>query len=144
MLQPKKTKFRRQQKGRMKGNAQRGNQLAFGSFGIKSLESKWLTGRQIEAARIAVTRYMQRQGQIWIRVFPDKPITKKPAEVRMGKGKGAPEGFVAPITPGRMLFEVEGVSYEIAKEALRLAAQKLPVTTKFVVRRDYDFTSVNV
>jgi large subunit ribosomal protein L16 len=144
MLQPKKTKFRRQQKGRMKGNAQRGSQLAFGSFGIKSLESKWLTGRQIEAARIAVTRYMQRQGQIWIRVFPDKPITKKPAEVRMGKGKGAPEGFVAPITPGRMLFEVEGVSYEIAKEALRLAAQKLSVTTKFVVRRDYDFTSVNV
>jgi large subunit ribosomal protein L16 len=144
MLQPKKTKFRRQQKGRMKGNAQRGNQLAFGSFGIKSLESKWLTGRQIEAARIAVTRYMQRQGQIWIRVFPDKPITKKPAEVRMGKGKGAPEGFVAPVTPGRMLFEVEGVSYDIAKEALRLAAQKLPVTTKFVVRRDYDFTSVNV
>lgn len=143
MLQPKKTKFRRQQKGRMKGNAQRGNQLAFGSFGIKSLESKWLTGRQIEAARIAVTRYMQRQGQIWIRVFPDKPITKKPAEVRMGKGKGAPEGFVAPITPGRMLFEVEGVSFEIAKEALRLAAQKLPVTTKFVVRRDYDSTSVN-
>ena len=144
MLQPKKTKFRRQQKGRMKGNAQRGNQLAFGSFGIKSLESKWLTGRQIEAARIAVTRYMQRQGQIWIRVFPDKPITKKPAEVRMGKGKGAPEGFVAPVTPGRMLFEVVGVSFEIAKEALRLAAQKLPVTTKFVVRRDYDFTSQNV
>ena len=143
MLQPKKTKFRRQQKGRMKGNAQRGNQLAFGSFGIKSLESKWLTGRQIEAARIAVTRYMQRQGQIWIRVFPDKPITKKPAEVRMGKGKGAPEGFVAPVTPGRMIFEVEGVSFEIAKEALRLAAQKLPVTTKFVVRRDYDFTSLN-
>ena len=144
MLQPKKTKFRRQQKGRMKGNAQRGNQLAFGSFGIKSLESKWLTGRQIEAARSAVTRYMQRQGQIWIRVFPDKPITKKPAEVRMGKGKGAPEGFVAPVTPGRMLFEVEGVSFEIAKEALRLAAQKLPVTTKFVVRRDYDFTSQNL
>ena len=144
MLQPKRTKFRRQQKGRMKGNAQRGNQLAFGSFGIKTLDSHWLTGQQIEAARIAVTRYMQRQGQIWIRVFPDKPITKKPAEVRMGKGKGAPEGFVAPITPGRMLFEVEGVSYEIAKEALRLAAQKLPVTTKFVVRRDYDFTSVIV
>ena len=137
MLQPKKTKFRRQQKGRMKGNAQRGNQLAFGSFGIKSLESKWLTGRQIEAARIAVTRYMQRQGQIWIRVFPDKPITKKPAEVRMGKGKGAPEGFVAPVTPGRMLFEVEGVSFEIAKEALRLAAQKLPVKTKFIVARDF-------
>jgi len=138
MLQPKKTKFRRQQKGRMKGYAQRGHELAFGTFGIKALDSHWLTGRQLEAARIAVTRYMQRQGQIWIRVFPDKPITKKPAEVRMGKGKGAPEGFVAPITPGRILIEVEGVSFEIAKEALRLAAQKLPVTTKFVVRRDYD------
>ena len=114
-----------------------------GSFGIKSLQSKWLTGRQIEAARIAVTRYMQRQGQIWIRVFPDKPITKKPAEVRMGKGKGAPEGFVAPVTPGRVIIEVEGVSFEIAKEALRLAAQKLPVTTRFVVRRDYDLTEQN-
>ena len=141
MLQPKKTKFRRQQKGRMKGNAQRGNQLAFGSFGIKSLQSKWITGRQIEAARIAVTRYMQRQGQIWIRIFPDKPITKKPAEVRMGKGN--PEGFVAPVTPGRILIEVEGVSFDIAKEALRLAAQKLPVTTKFIVRRDYDAQSQN-
>ena len=143
MLQPKKTKFRRQQKGRMKGNAGRGNQLAFGSFGIKSLQSKWLTGRQIEAARIAVTRYMQRQGQIWIRVFPDKPITKKPAEVRMGKGKGAPEGLVAPVTPGRMIIEVEGVPFDVAKEALRLAAQKLPVTTRFVVRRDYDITQQN-
>ena len=139
MLQPKKTKFRRQQKGRMKGDAQRGNQLAFGSFGIKSLQTCWITGRQIEAAPIAVTRYMQRQGQVWVRIFPDKPITAKPAEVRMGKGKGNPEGFVAPVTPGRMLFEVEGVSYEVAKEALRLAAQKLPVTTKFVVRRDYEF-----
>ena len=137
MLQPKKTKFRRVQKGKMKGLAQRGNQLAFGSFGIKSLEETWLTGRQIEAARVAVTRHMQRQGQIWIRVFPDKPITKKPAEVRMGKDKGAPEAFVAPITPGRILIEAEGVPFEIAKEALRLAAQKLPVTTKFVVRRDY-------
>jgi large subunit ribosomal protein L16 len=137
MLQPKRTKFRRVQKGRMKGEAQRGNQLAFGSFGIKTLESAWLTGRQIEAARVAVTRHMQRQGQIWIRVFPDKPITKKPAEVRMGKGKGAPEGFVAPITPGRILIEAEGVPFEMAKEALRLAAQKLPVTTKFVVRRDF-------
>jgi len=137
MLQPKRTKFRRVQKGRMKGNAQRGNQLAFGSFGIKTLEEAWLTGRQIEAARVAVTRHMQRQGQIWIRVFPDKPITKKPAEVRMGKGKGAPEAFVAPVTPGRILIEAEGVPFEIAKEALRLAAQKLPVTTKFVVRRDY-------
>jgi len=138
MLQPKKTKFRRAQKGIMKGNAGRGNQLAFGSFGIKTLEDKWITGRQIEAARVAVTRYMQRQGQIWIRIFPDKPITKKPAEVRMGKGKGAPEGFVAPVTPGRILIEVEGVPFAVAKEALRLAAQKLPVKTKFVVRRDYD------
>ena len=102
MLQPKKTKFRRQQKGSAKGNAQRGHQLAFGSFGIKSLQTKWITGRQIEAARIAVTRYMQRQGQIWIRIFPDKPITRKPADVRMGKGKGSPEGFVAPVTPGRI------------------------------------------
>jgi large subunit ribosomal protein L16 len=144
MLQPKKTKFRRSQKGKMKGNAQRGNQLAFGSFGIKTLQSKWITGRQIEAARVAVTRYMQRQGQVWVRIFPDKPITKKPAEVRMGKGKGAPEGFVAPVTPGRILFEIEGVSFEVAKEALRLAAQKLPVTTKFVVRRDYDFNNENV
>ena len=143
MLQPKKTKFRRQQKGRMKGNAQRGNQLAFGSFGIKSLQTKWITGRQIEAARIAVTRYMQRQGQVWVRIFPDKAITKKPLDVRMGKGKGNPEGFVATVTPGRMLFEVEGVSFEIAKEALRLAAQKLPVTTKFVVRNDYDYQSEN-
>ena len=143
MLQPKKTKFRRQQKGRMKGFAQRGNQLSFGSFGIKSLQSKWLTGRQIEAARIAVTRYMQRQGQVWVRIFPDKPITKKGEGVRMGKGKGAPEGFVAPITPGRIIFEVEGVPYEIAKEALRLAAQKLPVTTKFVVRHDYDIQNQN-
>ena len=128
----------------MKGFAQRGNQLSFGSFGIKSLQSKWITGRQIEAARIAVTRYMQRQGQVWVRIFPDKPITKKPADVRMGKGKGSPEGFVANVTPGRMLFEIEGVSFEIAKEALRLAAQKLPVTTKFVVRRDYDMSNTNL
>ena len=121
----------------MKGLAGRGSELAFGSFGIKTLQSKWLTSRQLEAARVAVTRYMQRQGQIWIRVFPDKPITKKPAEVRMGKGKGSPEGFVAPVTPGRIIIECEGVPYDVAKEALRLAAQKLPVTTKFVVRRDY-------
>ena len=120
-----------------KGIAQRGNQLAFGSFGIKSLETCWITGRQIEAARQAVTRYMKREGQIWIRIFPDKPITKKPAEVRMGKGKGAPEYFVAPVTPGRIMFEAEGVPMEVAKEALRLAAQKLPVATKFIVRRDY-------
>jgi len=137
MLQPKKTKYRKQQKGRMKGNSMRGNQLAFGSYGIKTLESAWLTGRQIEAARQAVTRHMKREGQIWIRIFPDKPVTKKPAEVRMGKGKGAPEYFVARVTPGRILFEAEGVPLEVAKEALRLAAQKLPVTTKFVLRRDY-------
>jgi len=137
MLQPKRTKFRRAQKGKMKGNAQRGHELAFGSFGIKSLEETWLTGRQIEAARQAVTRHMKREGQIWIRVFPDKPITKKPAEVRMGKGKGAPEGFVCPINPGRIIIEAEGVPFEVAKEALRLAAQKLPVITRFVVRRDY-------
>ena len=125
------------QKGRMKGNAQRGNQLAFGSFGIKAMESAWITGRQIEAARQAITRHMKREGQLWIRIFPAKPITKKPAEVRMGKGKGAPEGFVYPITPGRVIFELEGVSFEIAKEALRLGSQKFPITTKFVVRRDY-------
>ena len=122
MLQPKKTKYRKMQKGRMKGNAQRGNQLAFGSFGIKSLQTKFVTGRQIEAARQAMARHMKREGQIWIRIFPDKPITKKPAEVRMGKGKGAPEYFVAPVTPGRIMFEIEGVPLEVAKEALRLAA----------------------
>ena len=137
MLQPKKTKYRKQQKGRMKGNAQRGHQLAFGSFGIKTLEEGWITSRQIEASRQAVTRYMKREGQIWIKIFPDKPVTKKPAEVRMGKGKGAPEYFVARVTPGRILFEAEGVPVAVAKEAMRLAAQKLPVTTKFVVRRDY-------
>jgi len=137
MLQPKKTKYRKQQKGKMKGNSMRGNQLAFGSFGIKALEETWITGRQIEAARQAVTRKMKREGQIWIRIFPDKPITKKPAEVRMGKGKGAPEMFVARVSPGRIMFEAEGVDLETAKEALRLAAQKLPITTKFVVRRDY-------
>jgi len=137
MLQPKKTKYRRMQKGKMKGNAQRGNQIAFGSFGIKAMESAWITGRQIEAARQAITRHMKREGQLWIRIFPDKPITKKPAEVRMGKGKGAPEGFVSPITPGRIIFELEGVPYDVAKEALRLGAQKFPIKTKFVVRRDY-------
>ncbi len=137
MLQPKKTKFRRVQKGKMKGDAQRGNQLAFGSFGIKALETAWITGRQIESARVAVTRHMQRQGQIWIRIFPDKPITKKPAEVRMGKGKGAPEFWVAVVKPGTVIFEAEGVPENIAREALRLAAQKLSVNTKFVIRRDY-------
>ena len=137
MLQPKKTKFRRSQKGKMKGNAKRGYTLAFGSFGIKTLQEAWITGRQIEAARQAVTRHMKREGQIWIRIFPDKPITKKPAEVRMGKGKGAPEGFVAPVSPGRIIIEADGVPKTIAKEALRLAAQKLPVTTRFVMRNDY-------
>lgn len=137
MLQPKKTKYRRMQKGRMKGNAQRGNELAFGSFGIKALGYAWITGRQIEAARQAITRHMKREGQLWIRVFPAKPITKKPAEVRMGKGKGAPEGFVYPITPGRIIFELEGVPFDVAREALRLGSQKFPITTKFVVRRDY-------
>jgi large subunit ribosomal protein L16 len=137
MLQPKKTKYRKQQKGRMKGNAGRGTEIAFGSFAIKSMEAAWLTGRQLEAARQAVTRYMKREGNIWIRVFPDKPVTKKPAEVRMGKGKGEPELFVARVTPGRILFEADGVPENIAKEAMRLAAQKLPVKTRFVVRNDY-------
>jgi len=125
------------QKGKMKGNAQRGHEISFGSFGLKTLEQSWITGRQIEAARQAITRYMKREGQLWIMIFPDKPITKKPAEVRMGKGKGAPEYFVARITPGRILFEVDGVPVDVAKEALRLGAQKLPVKTKTVVRRDY-------
>ncbi|MEG1649079.1 MAG: 50S ribosomal protein L16 [Rikenellaceae bacterium] len=142
MLQPKKTKFRRVQKGRMKGLAQRGNQLAFGSFGLKALDKAWITGRQIEAARQAIVRYMKREGQIWIKIFPDKPITKKPAEVRMGKGKGSPEGFVAPVTPGRILIEIEGVPLDVAKEALRLGAQKLPIITKFMVRRDYTESSI--
>ena len=137
MLQPKRTKFRKMQKGRMKGNAGRGNQIAFGSFAIKALEECWITARQIEASRIAATRYMKREGQMWIRIFPDKPITKKPAEVRMGKGKGAPEYWAAVVKPGRIMFELDGVPLEIAREALRLAAQKLPITTKFVVRRDY-------
>jgi large subunit ribosomal protein L16 len=137
MLQPKKTKFRKMHKMVSKGNATRGNQIAFGSFGLKSLERAWISSRQIEAARIAVTRFMKREGQIWIRVFPDKPITRKPAEVRMGKGKGAPEFWVAVVKPGAILFEAEGVPMETAKEAMRLAAQKLSVTTKFIVRRDY-------
>lgn len=137
MLQPKRTKFRKKQKGRVKGLAQRGHTIAFGSFGIKSLEPGWLTSRQIEAARIAMTRAMKREGRVWIRIFPDKPITKKPAEVRMGKGKGAPEYWVAVVKPGTILFESTGVSLELAQESLRLAAQKLPLKTKFVVRNDY-------
>ena len=137
MLQPKRTKFRKKQKGRVKGIAQRGHTISFGSFGIKSLEAGWITSRQIEAARIAVTRKMKREGQVWIRIFPDKPVTKKPAEVRMGKGKGAPEYWVAVVKPGTIMFEAGGVTTEVAKEALRLAAQKLPLRTKFVTRRDY-------
>ncbi len=137
MLQPKRTKYRKMHKMKIRGNAKRGDQLAFGSFGIKALDECWVTARQIESARIALTRFMKREGQVWIRIFPDKPITKKPAEVRMGKGKGAPEYWVAPVKKGRMIFEAEGVSLETAKEALRLAAQKLPIVTKFVVRRDY-------
>ena len=137
MLQPKRTKFRKAQKGRMKGISQRGNQLSNGMFGIKSLDSKFITSRQIEAARIAATRYMKREGQLWIKIFPDKPITKKPLEVRMGKGKGAPEYFVAVIKPGRIIFEIAGVSIDVAKEALRLAAQKLPVKTKFIIAKDF-------
>jgi large subunit ribosomal protein L16 len=137
MLQPKRTKFRKMQKGRMKGNAQRGNQIAFGSFGLKTMEEGWITSRQIEAARIAVTRYMKRDGQVWIRIFPDKPVTSKPAEVRMGKGKGAPSHWVAVVRPGRIMFESDGVPIDVARESMRLAAQKLPVKCKFVVRNDY-------
>lgn len=137
MLQPKRTKFRKRQKGRVKGIAQRGHRLAFGNFGIKAMEPGWITSRQIEASRIAMTRAMKREGQVWIRIFPDKPVTKKPAEVRMGKGKGAPEYWVAVVKPGTILFEATGVDTALASEALRLAAQKLPIKTKFVVRRDY-------
>ncbi len=137
MLQPKRQKFRKMQKGRMKGISGRGHQLSNGMFGLKSLETRFITARQIEAARIAATRFMKREGQLWIKIFPDKPITKKPLEVRMGKGKGAPEYFVARVLPGRIMFEVAGVPMDIAKEALRLAAQKLPVKTKFIVARDY-------
>ena len=137
MLQPKKTKFRKQQKMRNRGNAMRGAQIAFGSFGMKSLERAQLTSRQIEAARVALTRYLKREGLTWIRIFPDKPVTRKPAEVRMGKGKGAPEYWIAQVKPGTILFEADGVPMEMAKEAMRLAAQKLPVMTRFIVRRDY-------
>jgi large subunit ribosomal protein L16 len=137
MLQPKKTKFRKQQKGRMKGNAGRGHRLSNGTFGLKSLDSAFITSRQIEAARISATRYMKREGSLWIKIFPDKPITKKPLEVRMGKGKGAVEYYAAVVKPGRIMFEIGGVTQDVAKEALRLAAQKLPVKTKFIVARDY-------
>ncbi len=125
-------------KGKMKGNAQRGNRVALGTFGLKAMEPVWLTGRQIEAARVAVTRFMKREGQVWIKVFPDKPVTSKPAEVRMGKGKGALDHWVAVVHPGRIIFECDGVPMETAKEAMRLAAQKLPIKTKFVTRTDHD------
>lgn len=137
MLQPKRTKHRKMQKGRMKGNTKRGAILSFGTFGLKALEEVWLTNRQIESARQALTRHMKREGNVWIRIFPDKAITKKPAEVRMGKGKGNPEYFAAVVQPGRILFEADGVSEQVAKEAFQLAAQKLPIATKFIVRRDY-------
>ena len=137
MLQPKRSKRRNMHKGRMKGQAQRGHRVALGSFGLKAMESVWLTGRQIESARVALTRYMKREGQVWIKVFPDKPVTSKPAEVRMGKGKGAPEYWVAVIKPGTILFEAGGVTMATAKEALALADGKLPIKTRFTVRRDY-------
>jgi len=137
MLQPKRYKHRKQQKGRMKGNSQRGHQLAYGIYGIKSLDSSWITSRQIEAARVAATRYMKREGQLWIKIFPDKPITKKPLEVRMGKGKGNVEYWAAVVRPGKILFEVDGVPLDVAKEALRLAAQKLPVKTKFIIAPEF-------
>jgi len=136
MLMPKRVKYRKQQRGRMKGKAVRGSSIAFGQYALKALEPHWITSRQIEAARIAMTRYIKRGGKVWIRVFPDKPVTQKPAETRMGKGKGAPEYWVAVVKPGRIMFEIEGVSEAIAKEAMRLAAHKLPIKTKFVSRRE--------
>ncbi len=138
MLSPRRTKYRKQQKGRVRGIAGSGHRIEFGSFGLKSMEPKWITARQIESARIAVTRYLKREGQVWIRIFPDKPITKKPAEVRMGKGKGAPEYWVARVKPGTIMFEVGGVPLDVAKEGMRLAAQKLPVACKFTVRPDFN------
>ena len=138
MLQPKRTKYRKVQKGRMKGNSQRGHILSNGMFGIKSMDSSFITSRQIDASRIAATRFMKREGQLWIKIFPDKPITKKPLEVRMGKGKGAVEYWAAVVKPGKIMFEVGGVPLSVAKEALRLAAQKLPVKTKFIVARDFE------
>lgn len=138
MLQPKRTKHRKMQKGRMKGDTKRGATIEFGTFGLKALDSVWLTNRQIEAARQALTRHMKREGNVWIRIFPDKAITKKPAEVRMGKGKGNPEGFAAVVQPGRIIFEADGIPMEVARKAFELAAQKLPIQTKFVVRPDYE------
>jgi large subunit ribosomal protein L16 len=137
MLIPKRTKFRKQFKGKMKGDATRGTAIAFGSYGLKALSSTWITARQIEAARIAVTRFMKREGQVWIKIFPDKPFTSKPAEVRMGKGKGNPEGFVAVVKAGMLIFEIDGVPHAVAMEALRLAAQKLPIVCKIITRYDH-------
>lgn len=137
MLQPKRSKHRKMQKGRIREVAKRGTDLSFGSFGLKALEPVWMTNRQIEAARQAMTRAMKREGNVWIRIFPDKPITRKPAEVRMGKGKGNPEFWAAVVEPGRILFELEGVTLQVAQEAMQLAAAKLPIKTKFIVRRDY-------
>ena len=137
MLSPKRTKYRKYHRGRMRGKATRGNEICFGSFGLQALEPNWITSRQIEAARRTITRYTKRGAKLWIRIFPDKPITKKPAEVRMGKGKGAPEYWAAVVRPGRILFEIDGVDLESGKEALRLAAQKLPIKTKFIVQREY-------
>jgi large subunit ribosomal protein L16 len=137
MLQPKRVKHRKQHKGRIRGNAERGSTISFGSFGLKALEPIWITNRQIEAARQAMTRHMKREGNVWIRIFPDKPITAKPAEVRMGKGKGSLEYWAAVVKPGRIMFEADGIPEQIAREAFELAAQKLPIKTKFVVRPDY-------
>src|SRR6476620_2196319 len=136
MLAPKRVKFRKQQKGRTRGHATRGNLVSFGDYGLQSTEPHWITNRQIEAARVAMTRYIKRGGKFWIRIFPDKPVTKKPAETRMGKGKGNPEMWVAVVKPGRMMFEIEGVSPEIAQKAMALASAKMPVKTKFVVREE--------
>lgn len=137
MLMPKRTKYRKQQRGRRRGKAHRGSNVEFGEYGLKALEPAWITSRQIEAARVAITRYIKRGGRVWIRVFPDKPVTKKPAETRMGKGKGSPEFWVAVVKPGRILFEVEGISRDVAQEAIRLASHKLPIKTKFVARSDF-------
>jgi len=136
MLQPKRVKYRKQQKGRIRGNAMRGNTVAFGDYGLQTLDAGWITNRQIEAARVAMTRHIKRGGKVWIRIFPDKPITSKPAETRMGKGKGNPEGWVAPVTPGRVMFELEGVDESTARRAMDLAAAKLPVKTRFLVREE--------
>ena len=136
MLQPKRVKYRKQQKGKIRGNAMRGNTVAFGDYGLQTLDAAWITNRQIEAARVAMTRHIKRGGKVWIRIFPDKPITSKPAETRMGKGKGNPEGWVAVVKPGRVMFELEGVEESVARRAMELAAAKLPVKTRFLIREE--------